>query len=429
MALLREIIKSIKAALLLGRRFERTIDEVVLLGHRVDRAEQAIQQRLLATLATIEAMATEIRRMGPRQGQILETVQRGATSEAVASVEARVENQLLEAQKKLKVIRDAVLPIGEEMREVISVGRESTGLIRNAEAALERLREAAQGGAARVESVAGDTAWLRQQMEAKFGGIDLHTIREYEGLLRFLRKTLYMQEWECRRQELPRLVTDHPGAVDTDDTRFPRGAKNDNSINPRFNQRLYEFTRYKKPLNVLDLGCAGGGFVRSLIDDGHFAIGLEGSDYCRLTQRAEWSTIPFHLHTCDVTKPFTLEDAAAGGPFLFDVVTAWEFMEHMPGGALAQVFDNIHRHLIPGGHFLCSIATFEDYDRQRGAVYHLSVHPREWWLERFGASGFDAVEHHPFGPDDWLRGSGHARGDWTESQGLGFHLVLRKRGG
>ena len=181
------------------------------------------------------------------------------------------------------------------------------------------------------------------------------------------------------------------------------------------------------PLRVLDLGCAGGGFVRSLLDDGHFAVGLEGSDYQLVNQGVEWSTIPLHLFTCDVTKPFRLTDRATHAPLLFDAITAWEVMEHIPNEGLPFLFENIHRHLAPGGVLVFSIATFLDWDHKTGVVWHVTVKPRSWWEERFAELGFEVLDEHPFGKDDWLRGSGQCRGDWHEDDGLGFHVVLKRK--
>jgi SAM-dependent methyltransferase len=177
---------------------------------------------------------------------------------------------------------------------------------------------------------------------------------------------------------------------------------------------------------VLDLGCAGGGLVRSIIDDGHFAVGLEGSDYPMLNQTGEWGTIPLHLFTCDITKPFRLTDRSAGDPILFDAVTAWEVMEHIPEHDLPGLFENIERHLMPGGCLLFSIATFLDWDQRTGTIWHNTVKPREWWYERFAMLGFRVEGLHPFGKDDWVRGSGQCRGDWHEDEGLGFHVLLKR---
>jgi len=38
----------------------------------------------------------------------------------------------------------------------------------------------------------------------------------------------------------------------------------------------------------MDIRCSGGGLVLDGILKGHFAIGLEGSDYSKKRQRAEW---------------------------------------------------------------------------------------------------------------------------------------------
>src|SRR5205809_2708747 len=96
-----------------------------------------------------------------------------------------------------------------------------------------------------------------------------------------------------------------PVAVDSPDHIAPRGTANDNSRNRLFNRKL-EALLGKRPLAVLDLGCAGGGFVKDFLDEGHVAIGLEGSDYSKKLRRAEWATIPEHLFTCDVTEEFEI---------------------------------------------------------------------------------------------------------------------------
>ncbi len=259
-------------------------------------------------------------------------------------------------------------------------------------------------------------------------GLDRWKIQEYEGLLRYLRRRPYEQAIQEGRLEVPAVETDHPLALDTDDSRFPWGAKNDNSICLKFNSRLYQLFPGKPRLAVLDLGCAGGGFVRSLLDDGHFAVGLEGSDHPKVHRLGEWGTIPHHLHTCDITRPFTLRDRATGAPLRFDVITAWEVMEHIHDRDLDTLLQNISNHLAEGGLFLCSISTVEDGNPELGAVYHQTVQPYDWWVSRLGGLGFEVVPQNVIGKDDWLRGSANCRLDrHAEDEGVGFHLVLRRR--
>ena len=176
---------------------------------------------------------------------------------------------------------------------------------------------------------------------------------------------------------------------------------------------------------MLDLGCAGGGLVRSLLDDGHFAVGLEGSDYPLLNQTGEWATIPLHLFTCDITKPFRLVDRAPGEPILFDAVTAWEVMEHIPENDLPGLFENLERHLCRGA-ACCSRSRHSSIGTSERDDLARTVKPREWWHELFARLGFVSRTSHPFGKEDWLRGSGHCRGDWHEDEGMGFHVLLRR---
>jgi 2-polyprenyl-3-methyl-5-hydroxy-6-metoxy-1,4-benzoquinol methylase len=260
-------------------------------------------------------------------------------------------------------------------------------------------------------------------------GVDYFKLRELEGLLRYQRRRQYLDDIRTGRLDVPTLATDHPVAVESDDSRFPHGAKNDNTIAPRFNRKLYQLFPGKAPIRVLDLGCAGGGLVRSLIDDGHLAVGLEGSDYPLENQTGEWATIPHHLFTCDVTKPFTLTRTGTDEVLEFDAITAWEVMEHIPEAGLDGMLDNVRRHLAPDGWVLLSIATVPDGDPKTGAVWHVTVKPREWWEARFRAAGFEPTDDHPFGMRDWARGSGQARFDWDEDMGIGFHLALRRAKG
>ncbi len=296
----------------------------------------------------------------------------------------------------------------DRIRDLATQLEASTGALR---AAVVALQSEVKRGSGLVESL----------------GLDRWKLQEYEAILRYIRRKDYDRAIDEARLVVPTLETDHPVAISSNDTRFPRGSKNDNSVAPRFNRKLYQMFEGVKPIRVLDIGCAGGGFVRSLLDDGHFAVGLEGSDYPLLNQCGEWSTIASHLFPCDVTKPFRLTDRANNQPLLFDAITGWEVMEHIPDAGLPGLFENLDRHLAPGGLLLFSIATFLDWDHQTGVVWHVTVKPRSWWEDRFARLGFEVEDAHPFGKDDWLRGSGQCRGDWHEDDGLGFHIALRRK--
>ena len=183
-----------------------------------------------------------------------------------------------------------------------------------------------------------------------------------------------------------KVITNKPVAVDSPDHLHPKGTMRDNSVNPEFNRRLYSVLRERNLApTVLDLGCAGGGFVKSILDDGFFAVGIEGSDYSKVRQRAEWATIPDFLFTADATEPFTVEDAT--GPLQFSAITSWEFMEHIADANLAALFSNIRRHLNRGGLFISSTNTIPDDEGGHG--YHQTVRPAAWWNALYEHLGWE----------------------------------------
>lgn len=96
--------------------------------------------------------------------------------------------------------------------------------------------------------------------------------------------------------------------------------------------------------------------------------------------RAEW---PFlsdkFLFTADITKPFqvTLNEK----PLVFDVITAWEVMEHLPEERLDIVCRNIYNHLEEHGLAIMSISTSEE--TIRGQKLHLTVKDKDFWSNVF----------------------------------------------
>lgn len=182
------------------------------------------------------------------------------------------------------------------------------------------------------------------------------------------------------------IRTEHPIAIGTVDHEFPNGTKNDNSRSAEFVRRM----RYLKPdIRVLDLGCSGGGMVKDFVDEYCLAVGIEGSDYSRIHGRAEWPKLDGkNLFTADATKPFLIME---GDELVrFDLVTMWEFLEHIAEPDLDQLFRNIWLHLDPDGLELIavSIATIHDVGAH-GHDYHQTVQSADWWIRRFDQAGFD----------------------------------------
>lgn len=203
-------------------------------------------------------------------------------------------------------------------------------------------------------------------------------------------------------------------AVDSQDHISPWGTAQDNSTNHRFNEKVFKLLGQKR-IRVLDLGCSGGGFVRSMLDDGHDAIGIEGSDYSARTRRAEWRTIPERLFTADVSEPFeVMED---GSPLTFDLITAWELLEHLQEDKLPVLCASVIKHLRQNGLFIASICTSPDQD------WHPTVRPRDWWLDLFNRYHLQQQQEIV----DWFSGQ-FVRGPRFGWASASFHVALTKSG-
>ena len=177
-------------------------------------------------------------------------------------------------------------------------------------------------------------------------------------------------------------------------------------------------------LKFLDLGCAGGGLVLDFVLRGHDAMGLEGSDYSLIRQRAEWRTLKNRLMTCDITQPFKVR-RANGEAMSFDVISAWDVLEHIPEDALPVLFRNISEHLQPKGIFTGTVSTRSARVAPDGTNYHATVRPRNWWLDAFAKAGLVFRVPDPFGFEDYPRGNGNNHpANFRTEPGTGFHFVL-----
>jgi SAM-dependent methyltransferase len=211
-------------------------------------------------------------------------------------------------------------------------------------------------------------------------------------------------------------------AYESPDHLVPLGTKQDNSRNPWFNIRMSKLIAQGDPLKkakVLDIGCSGGGFVHDLLDDGHLAMGLEGSDYSKKMGRAEWPLIPNFLFTADITAnvDIFLASESEEKRALFDVVTAWEFIEHIAEGDLPAVISNVKKHLEPGGLWILSVANYDSF--VDGVNLHQTVKPKNWWVSKFAS--FDLTHLEPLVE---YFGNQFVRGDHRGETEREFHLVL-----
>lgn len=169
------------------------------------------------------------------------------------------------------------------------------------------------------------------------------------------------------------IVTDYPVAVDSPDHLHPFGTKNDNSHNEGFNRKLLAKIG-PSGLKLLDLGCAGGRLVQDMITAGSEAVGIEGSDYSKKMLRPCWDSIPGMLFTADATKPFRI---CRDGHFIrFNVITMWEFLEHLTEEGLVGLFRNIEKHAMSDALLIGSVSLVPcNID---GVELHQTVKTADW---------------------------------------------------
>jgi hypothetical protein len=158
-------------------------------------------------------------------------------------------------------------------------------------------------------------------------------------------------------------------------------------------------------IKCLDLGTGAAGLVFEFAMNDIFAIGVDGSDFCRKNGVGYWPLLNDNLFTCDITKPFTFLSKEGHVPVNFDIVTMWEVLEHIAESDLSMLLSNIERHLGKDGYFIGSVSLVEYVD-SIGNPYHVTLKPREWWKARFMESGLVMLDTHPFNERFFCRGNG-----------------------
>lgn len=212
------------------------------------------------------------------------------------------------------------------------------------------------------------------------------------------------------------IRTNNPVAYDSPDHIQPWGTANDNYTSVEFINEIEDFfiKNKKDKIKFLDLGCSGGQLVIDFLNRGHFSVGLEGSDYSARIGRANWGDYyNKNLFTCDITKPYSVHENDK--TILFDLITAWEVVEHISTEDLYNFFNLINKNLSYEGIFLASIATHEDV--VNGVRLHQSVFPKTEWIENIIPKIIEemdlSLEVYPL--NNYVRGG-------SES----FHIMLKK---
>lgn len=181
------------------------------------------------------------------------------------------------------------------------------------------------------------------------------------------------------------IKTNHPVALESYDHLYPFGTIRDNHSSLRLVEKFVELNIK----SVIDIGCAGGAFVEDLLNTGINAVGIEGSDISQKNARASWKSIPNNLFTADATRPFQI--LFNNTPFKADVITAWEFFEHILEEDLSNVLTNISNHSTIETQLLCSISNFPSLHEE--VDLHRTKEELPFWLSLFNKFGFHEDEN------------------------------------
>lgn len=158
-------------------------------------------------------------------------------------------------------------------------------------------------------------------------------------------------------------------------------------------------------MKCLDLGSGGAGLVYEFAMNQVLAVGIDGSDFCRVNKIGYWPLLPNNLFTCDITKSFRFLSCESGAPLTFDLITSWEVLEHIAEKDLPGLFENIAAHIGKDGYFIGSISRVEYVDKA-GIPYHVTLQSEKWWKRKFAENNLVMLEKHPFHENLFCRGNG-----------------------
>ena len=194
-----------------------------------------------------------------------------------------------------------------------------------------------------------------------------------------------------------KIKTEFPDALDSPDYLAPLGAMENNCSNPKFLSeiiRIAEDIKTSKKFSYLDLGCAGGQAVIDLYELGHISCGIDGSNLDIMLKGlnrdkttnqvgSNWRKYKdICLFKSDITKSFEVineKDEIQK----FDVVAAWDVMEHPKEEDIPNVIENIKKHMHKNSLFIAIIGISGSGPFQ-GFEHHQCIKLRQWWLDMFG---------------------------------------------
>lgn len=160
---------------------------------------------------------------------------------------------------------------------------------------------------------------------------------------------------------------------------------------------LLTHIRSDPPFSILDLGCGPGRDLRTFMQQGHIAIGLDGAEAFVAMARKFSGCEVWHQDFLQLQLP----------PERFDGIFANASLFHVPSAQLPRVLGELHAALRAGGVLFSSNPRGENeegWNRGRYGVYH----DLEGWRRYLSAAGFCELQHYyrpaglPLAQQPWL---------------------------
>ena len=222
------------------------------------------------------------------------------------------------------------------------------------------------------------------------------------------------------------IKTEHPLAIQSNDHINPQSTMEGLVRPTKFVMHCID--NLGNGIKVLDVGVGAAGLVFEFLANGIFALGIDGSDYCKKQKIGYWPLIGERLFNSDITKPFGFYYSISNETLLFDLISSWECLEHIAEEDLPAVFKNVINNLTDEGYFIGSISMLPYMD-DNGQPYHLTLKAKDWWKRIFLANGLEMCDQHQFNERFFCRGNGPSFQDkhnYFQSPSDGFHFVAKK---
>jgi len=146
-------------------------------------------------------------------------------------------------------------------------------------------------------------------------------------------------------------------------------------------QILSEFleANFGHDIKVCDVGCAKGFLCKHLRTKGIEAFGIDISEYCVKEANVDY------IKTLDITDSKIMFDNK-----YFNIVSAFELLEHIPEDKLSFVLKEIMR---VGKKFLFSVHASNSLNDNDNDKSHVTIKPISWWKQILARNGFINICH------------------------------------